>query len=116
MSRRGAERNDEKVKEVKTRYQRELEQLKAELKSLKAVRKEHAKAMKKNVSINFVYTINLIFNLHMCVLHVCVAIDCYIHVFNLVLKLLYVGLCYQGEIITPSNHCNYKGIEHLSID
>ena len=50
VSRRGAERNDEKVKEVKSKYQRDLDQLKAELKSLKAIRKEHAKAMKKNVS------------------------------------------------------------------
>ena len=43
------EKNDEKTKEVKFKYERQLTDLRAELRSLKSARKEHAKAMKKNV-------------------------------------------------------------------
>ena len=48
-SRRGMDRREENVKEVKGSYERQLSDLRAELKSLKTARKEHAKAMKKNV-------------------------------------------------------------------
>lgn len=43
------EKNDEKTKEVKVKYERQLVDLRTELRSLKSARKEHAKAMKKNV-------------------------------------------------------------------
>lgn len=43
------ERNDEKAKEVKVKYEKQLIELRTELKSLRSARKEHAKAMKKNV-------------------------------------------------------------------
>ena len=37
-------------KDVKARYEKQLSELKVELKSLKLAKKEHSKAMKKNVS------------------------------------------------------------------
>lgn len=46
---RAMEKNEEKAKEIKGRYERQLTDLKTELRSLKSARKEHAKAMKKNV-------------------------------------------------------------------
>ena len=49
-SRRDAGRNDEKVKAIKAKFEGPLSDLKTELKTLKSARKEHAKAMKKNVS------------------------------------------------------------------
>lgn len=48
-SHRISEKQEEKTKEIKAKYERQLSDLKAELKSLKTARKEHAKAMKKNV-------------------------------------------------------------------
>ena len=45
------EKNDEKTKEVKLKYERQLTELRTELRSLKSARKEHAKAMKKNVCV-----------------------------------------------------------------
>ena len=47
---RAQEKNDEKTKEIKLKYERQLAQLRAELRSMNSARKEHAKAMKKNVS------------------------------------------------------------------
>lgn len=49
-SQRDSGRNEEKVKSIKTKYERQLGELKSELKTLKSARREHAKAMKKNVS------------------------------------------------------------------
>lgn len=49
-SHRDSGRREEKVKEIKVKYERQLGELKSELKTLKSARKEHAKAMKKNVS------------------------------------------------------------------
>ena len=46
---RSAEKRDEKSREAKAKYEAQLSELKAELKSLKSARKEHARAMKKNV-------------------------------------------------------------------
>lgn len=43
------EKNDEKTKEIKLKYERQLAELRAELRSMNSARKEHAKAMKKNV-------------------------------------------------------------------
>jgi ElaB/YqjD/DUF883 family membrane-anchored ribosome-binding protein len=43
------EKNDEKTKEIKMKYERQLTELRTELRSMKSARKEHAKAMKKNV-------------------------------------------------------------------
>eukprot|EP00731_Ephydatia_muelleri_P014591 Em0008g311a len=43
------ERNEEKAKEVRARYEKELSNLKVELKTLKSAKKEHAKALKMNV-------------------------------------------------------------------
>ena len=37
-------------KDVKARYEKQLGELRAELKTLKLAKKEHSKAMKKNVS------------------------------------------------------------------
>ena len=48
-SRRGIDRREDNVKEIKGSYERQLLDLRAELKSLKTARKEHAKAMRKNV-------------------------------------------------------------------
>lgn len=47
------ERSEEKAKEVKAKYEKQLVDLRTELRSLKSARKEHAKAMKKNVSVFF---------------------------------------------------------------
>lgn len=52
---RAIEKNDEKAKEVKVKYERQLSDLRSELRSLKSARKEHAKAMKKNVCEHVVY-------------------------------------------------------------
>ncbi len=49
-SHRDSGRSEERVKEIKGKYERQLGDLKSELKTLKSARKEHAKAMKKNVS------------------------------------------------------------------
>ena len=49
-SHRDSGRNEEKVKEIKVKYERQLGDLKSELKTLKSAKREHAKAMKKNVS------------------------------------------------------------------
>ena len=49
-SHRDTGRRDEKIKDIKVKYERQLTELKSELKTLKSARKEHAKAMKKNVS------------------------------------------------------------------
>ena len=49
-SNRGSGRSEEKLKEIKVKYERQLGELRSELKTLKSARKEHAKAMKKNVS------------------------------------------------------------------
>ena len=49
-SQRDAGRSEEKIKGIKVKYERQLSELKSELKTLKSARKEHAKAMKKNVS------------------------------------------------------------------
>lgn len=49
-SHRGSGRSEEKLKEIKVKYERQLGELRSELKTLKSARKEHAKAMKKNVS------------------------------------------------------------------
>lgn len=46
---RAVEKNDEKTKEIRAKYERQLTDLRTELRSLKSARKEHAKAMKKNV-------------------------------------------------------------------
>ena len=46
---RREERNEEKAKEVRARYEKELSSLKVELKTLKSAKKEHAKALKMNV-------------------------------------------------------------------
>lgn len=49
-SHRDSGRSDEKLKEIKVKYEKQLGELRTELKTLKSARKEHAKAMKKNVS------------------------------------------------------------------
>ena len=49
-SHRDSGRSEEKLKEIKVKYERQLGELRSELKTLKSARKEHAKAMKKNVS------------------------------------------------------------------
>ena len=49
-SHRDSGRSEEKLKEIKVKYERQLGELRTELKTLKSARKEHAKAMKKNVS------------------------------------------------------------------
>ena len=49
-TRRSSENQERKVREIKQGYEKQLVALKADLKSLKAARKEHARAMKKNVS------------------------------------------------------------------
>lgn len=54
-SHRDTGRSDEKIKDIKSKYERQLTELKSELKTLKSARKEHAKAMKKNVSSSLVY-------------------------------------------------------------
>ena len=54
-SHRDTGRGDERVKDIKAKYERQLTDLKSELKTLKSARKEHAKAMKKNVSSSLVY-------------------------------------------------------------
>ena len=46
---RSHERSDEKVKDIKLKYERQLNDLKTELKTLKSAKKEHAKAIRKNV-------------------------------------------------------------------
>lgn len=43
------EKNDEKTKEIKSKYEQQLTGLRTELRSLKSARKEHAKAIIKNV-------------------------------------------------------------------
>ncbi len=43
------EKREENVKAIKSTYEKQLGELKLELKSLKTARKEHAKAMRKNV-------------------------------------------------------------------
>ena len=48
-SHRDSGRSQERLKEIKVKYERQLGELKSELKTLKSARKEHAKAMKKNV-------------------------------------------------------------------
>lgn len=48
---RAIERSDERTKEIKAKYEKQLVDLRAELRSLKSARKEHAKAMKKNVCV-----------------------------------------------------------------
>ncbi|XP_064385434.1 kinesin-like protein KIF21A [Halichondria panicea] len=47
-SQRGGELSQAKVKEVKASYEKQLKDLKSELKQLKTVKREHARAMKKN--------------------------------------------------------------------
>ena len=54
-SHRDSGRSDEKIKDIKVKYERQLTELKSELKTLKSARKEHAKAMKKNVSSSLIY-------------------------------------------------------------
>eukprot|EP00731_Ephydatia_muelleri_P014595 Em0008g315a len=49
IANRREERNEEKAKEVRARYEKELSNLKVELKTLKSAKKEHAKALKMNV-------------------------------------------------------------------
>ncbi len=46
---RAMEKSDERTKEIKAKFEKQLVDLRTELKSLKSARKEHAKAMKKNV-------------------------------------------------------------------
>ena len=41
---------DEKMKEMKSKYERQLTEMKRDLKQLQMAKKEHAKAIKKNVS------------------------------------------------------------------
>lgn len=48
-SHRDVGRSEEKMKGIKVKYERQLGELRAELKTLKSARREHAKAMKKNV-------------------------------------------------------------------
>lgn len=45
-----SERREEKIKEMKTKYERQLRDMKRELKQLELSKKEHSKAMKKNVN------------------------------------------------------------------
>ena len=47
-----SERREEKIKEMKSKYERQLRDMKRELKQLELSRKEHSKAMKKNVNLN----------------------------------------------------------------
>ncbi len=47
---RSHDKNDDNVKSIKSKYERQLNDLKAELKTLKSAKKEHAKAIRKNVS------------------------------------------------------------------
>lgn len=42
------ENGQQRVKEIKGQYEQQLKELRAELKQLKTVKKEHARAMKKN--------------------------------------------------------------------
>ena len=51
-TRRDSENQERKVREIKKTYEKQLTGLKLDLKSLKAARKEHARAMKKNVSLS----------------------------------------------------------------
>ena len=45
-----SERREEKIKEMKSKYERQLGDMKRELKQLQLSKKEHSKAMKKNVN------------------------------------------------------------------
>ncbi len=47
-SQRGGELSQAKVKDVKASYEKQLKDLRSDLKQLKAVKREHARAMKKN--------------------------------------------------------------------
>ena len=44
-----SERREEKIKEMKSKYEHQLADMKRELKQLQLAKKEHSKAMKKNV-------------------------------------------------------------------
>ena len=49
-----------KPRKIKAKYEKQLENLRTELRSLKSARKEHAKAMKKNVcTLNCVLCVSL---------------------------------------------------------
>lgn len=65
------------MKEVKGSYERQLADLRAELKSLKSARKEHAKAMRKNVRGTC---------LHLRLLHPAFSISVYEWVYSCELK------------------------------
>lgn len=45
-----SERREEKIKEMKSKYERQLTDMKRELKQLQLAKKEHSKALKKNVN------------------------------------------------------------------
>ena len=61
-----SERREEKIREMKSKYEHQLADMKRELKQLQLAKKEHSKAMKKNVSKEISNTVH---SVHMQTIH-----------------------------------------------